>query len=345
MPNVLIIDDESSIRITLREFLLREGYEVFTAENVQEAIQELHENDVDVVLSDIIMPRESGINLLKYVREINPDIRVIMMTGEPTVDTAVEAIRLGAHDYLTKPVYRDALIRAVAHAMAFKQLIDEKRRLELQNQEQRENLERLVEERTYKLRQAMLNTAYATAAMLDLRDPYTAGHQRRVGSLARAIGKELSLPEDTTEGLHIAGCIHDIGKITVPFEILTKPTQLSPNEYAIIKEHPRKGYEVLMSYEMPWPIAEIVYHHHERLNGSGYPQGLTADQIGLETRIISVSDVVEAMSSHRPYRPSLGLESALTEISSNSKILYDPIVVDACLTLFNQKGYSLDEES
>jgi HD-GYP domain-containing protein (c-di-GMP phosphodiesterase class II) len=225
----------------------------------------------------------------------------------------------------------------------YKQLIDEKRILEQQNQAQRENLERLVEERTDKLRQAMLNTAYATAAMLDLRDPYTAGHQRRVGSLARAIGKELALPEDTVEGLHIAGCIHDIGKITVPFEILTKPVQLSPNEYAIIKEHPRKGYEVLKSYEMPWPIAEIVYHHHERLDGSGYPQGLSADQIGLETRIISVSDVVEAMSSHRPYRPSLGLKSALNEISTNKHKLYDPAVVDACLTLFREKGFCFEE--
>ena len=343
MPNILIIDDETSIRITLCEFLKQEGYEVLTAENVQSGMQRLQENDVDVILSDIIMPQESGISLLKYVHEVSPDIRVIMMTGEPTVDTAVEAIRLGAHDYLTKPVYRSALIKAVGHAVRFKELIDEKRALELQNQAQRENLERLEEERTGKLRDAMLNTAYATAAMLDLRDPYTAGHQRRVGSLARAIGKELGLSDDTVEGLHIAGCIHDIGKITVPFEILTKPVQLTPNEYAIIKEHPRKGYEVLKSYEMPWPIAEIVYHHHERLDGSGYPQGLAADQIGLETRIISVSDVVEAMSSHRPYRPSLGLESALNEISINKNKLYDPAVVDACLTLFREKGFCFEE--
>ena len=343
MPNILIIDDETSIRITLCEFLKQEGYEVIAAENVQSAMQRLKENDVDVILSDIIMPQESGITLLKYVHEVSPDIRVIMMTGEPTVDTAVEAIRLGAHDYLTKPVYRSALIKAVGHAVRFKQLIDEKRILELQNQAQRENLERLVEERTGKLRDAMLNTAYATAAMLDLRDPYTAGHQRRVGSLARAIGKELGLSDDTVEGLHIAGCIHDIGKITVPFEILTKPVQLTPNEYAIIQEHPRKGYDVLKSYEMPWPIAEIVYHHHERLDGSGYPQGLSADQIGIETRIISVSDVVEAMSSHRPYRPSLGLESALNEISTNKYKLYDPAVVDACLTLFREKGFCFEE--
>lgn len=344
MPNIMVIDDEKSIRVTLSEFLKKEGYHVIMAENVQMAKLLLQEDDVDVVLSDIIMPKESGMTLLKYLNETSPDIRIIMMTGEPTVDTAVEAIRLGAHDYLTKPVYRNELIKAVTHAVNFKQLIDEKRKLEQQNQEQRENLERLVEERTYKLHQAMMNTAYATAAMLDLRDPYTAGHQKRVGSLARAIGKELNLPADTLEGLHIAGCIHDIGKIAIPFEILTKPVQLSPNEYAIIKEHPRTGYDVLLSYEMPWPIAEMVYHHHERLDGSGYPQGLKADQIRFETRIISVSDVVEAMSSHRPYRPSLGLQSALDEISMNKNKLYDPFVVDACITLFNKKKYTFDEE-
>ncbi len=344
MPSILIVDDEKSIRVTLSEFLKKDGYHVITAENVQMAKQLLNENAIDVVLSDIIMPKDSGITLLKYLHETSPDIRIIMMTGEPTIDTAVEAIRLGAHDYLTKPVYRNELLKAVRHAANFKQLIDEKRKLERQNLEQRENLERLVEERTYKLHQAMLNTAYATAAMLDLRDPYTAGHQKRVGSLAKAIGKELKLPEDTVEGLHIAGCIHDIGKIAIPFEILTKPVQLSQNEYAIIKEHPKIGYDVLLSYEMPWPIAEIVYHHHERLDGSGYPQGLKGDQIRLETRIISVSDVVEAMSSHRPYRASLGLQSAIDEISLNKNKLYDPAVVDACISLFNKKNYAFNEE-
>ena len=344
MSKVLVVDDEMSIRITLGEFLKQEGYEVFTAENVKKATELLSEHSFDVVLSDIIMPQDSGISLLKLIREQNPEVRVIMMTGEPTVDTAVDAIRQGAHDYLTKPVFRNSVINSVRHAVDFKQLSDEKHRLEQENQAHRQNLERLVIERTEKLRHAMLNTAFATAAIMDLRDPYTAGHQRRVGSLARAIGKELALPDETIEGLHIAGCIHDIGKITVPFEILTKPVQLSPNEYAIIKEHPRKGYEVLKSYEMPWPIAEIVYHHHERLNGSGYPQGLTADQIGLETRIISVADVVEAMSSHRPYRPSLGLDAALQEIETNKGRLYDTQVVDACLVLFREKGYKLEDE-
>lgn len=344
MPKVMIVDDETSIRVTLSEFLKKEGYEVFTAENAEAAASLLQQYDFDTILTDIIMPRDSGLSLLKYIHDSHAGTQVIMMTGEPTVDTAVEAIRLGARDYLAKPVFRSELIKTVNQAVDYKQLLDEKQRLEKENKEQKENLQRLVDERTSKLRQAMVNTAYAAAAMLDLRDPYTAGHQKRVGSLASAIGRELGLPEDTIEGLHLTGCIHDVGKITVPADILTKPSHLSSPEYEIIKEHPQKGYEVLKDFEMPWPIAEIVYEHHERLDGSGYPRGLKKGQIRLETCIISVADVVEAMMTHRPYRPSLGLTAALNEISMNKDLLYDSDVVDACITLFCKKGYSLNED-
>lgn len=343
MPKIMIVDDEKSIRLTLHAFLTREGYEVLTAENAAEAKALLNEHDINTVLTDIIMPRESGVSLLKHVHDLKPDIQVIIMTGEPTVDTAVEAVRLGARDYLAKPICKEDLIKTVNQAVTYKLLLDEKESLEKENKEQRENLKILVEERTQKLRQAMLNTAYATAAMLDLRDPYTAGHQRRVGGLASALGKELGLPEDTLEGLHLIGCIHDVGKITVPTDILTKPSLLSPLEYEFIKEHPTKGYEILKSYEMPWPVADIIYEHHERLDGSGYPRGLKAHEIRLETCIISVADVVEAMMSHRPYRPSLGLNSALNEIAMNKGRLYHPDVVDACITIFCKKGYTLDE--
>lgn len=344
MPKVMIVDDEKSIRITLGEFLKREGYEVITAENAENAIALLQEYDCDMVLTDIIMPRQSGVSLLRHIHNTQPGIQVIMMTGEPTVDTAVEAVRSGARDYLAKPIAKEELLRTVYQAVRYKQLLDEKEQLEKENREQKENLERLVEERTEKLRQAMLNTAYAAAAMLDLRDPYTAGHQRRVGDLADAIGREMGLPEDTLEGLHLVGCIHDIGKIIVPTDILTKPSALSKPEYEIIKEHPEKGYEIIKDFEMPWPVAEIVYEHHERLDGSGYPRGLKGDQIRLETCIISVADVVEAMMTHRPYRPSLGLAAAMNEISSNKGILYNPVVADACITLFCQKGYTLNED-
>ncbi len=340
MPRVLIVDDEKSIRITLGEFLKREGYEVCTAENAECAVEQLKGDPVDVILSDIVMPRQPGTSLLKLIRSVYPDTQVILITGEPTVETAVEAVRYDARDYLAKPISRDELIKAVRHAVNYKMLLDEKRKLERDIREQNENLERIVEERTKKLRQAMVNTVYATAAMIELRDPYTAGHQRRVGDLARAIGREIGLPEDTLEGLYIIGCIHDVGKIIVPTDILNKPGKLSAPEYEIIKEHSQKGYELLKDYEMPWPVAQIVHQHHERLDGSGYPHGLKANEIRFETCIISVADVVEAMSSHRPYRPSLGQQAALEEIVKGRGVQYDPNVVDMCVKLFN-KGYQL----
>ena len=341
MPRIMIVDDEKSIRNTLQEFLKRDGYDVVAAENANIALELLQQQDFDALLTDIIMPRFSGLALVDEIKNGNSNMQVIVMTGEPTVDTAIEAVRLGARDYLTKPIRKEELIRTVHQAVSYKKLLDEKQQLEAENERHRENLEQLVEERTQKLRQAMLNTAYATAAMLDLRDPYTAGHQRRVGRLAAAIGTEMGLSEDTIEGLHLVGCIHDVGKITVPADILTKPCKLSKPEYEIIKEHPLKGYEVLKDFEMPWPVAEIVYEHHERLNGQGYPRGLKTTEIRLETCIISVADVVEAMMSHRPYRPGLGLDSALNEIGTNKGELYHTDVVDACVALFREKGYTL----
>ena len=181
----------------------------------------------------------------------------------------------------------------------------------------------------------------AIALTVETKDPYTAGHQRRVSDLARAIAQEMGVPIEKVDGVRMAGVLHDLGKISVPAEILSKPTKLTDIEYGLIKIHPQAGYDILKEVEFPWPIAQIVLQHHERLNGSGYPQGLKGDEILLEARIIMVADVVEAMASHRPYRPGLGLDKALGEISGNKGILYDPAVVDACLKLFTQKGFEL----
>jgi putative nucleotidyltransferase with HDIG domain len=342
MTKVMVVDDEKSIRATVGEFLRREGYDVVTAEGPDAALGWLGDASIDIILSDIIMPGLSGVALLKEIQSKQPNAQVILMTGEPSVETAIDAVRMGANDYLMKPVVKQELITVVRKAANYKKLKDEKERLERENRQQLIDLERIEEERTGKLRQAMLNTAHAAATMLDLRDPYTAGHQNRVGKLAAAIGRELGLPDDTVEGLRLTGCVHDIGKITVPSDILNKPGKLSPPEYEIIKLHAEKGYEVFKSYEMPWPVAEIIYQHHERLNGSGYPRGLTNGEIMPDTRIISVADVVEAMMTNRPYRPKLGLKAALSEIRSNKGVLYDASAVDACTILFTEKGYTLD---
>ena len=191
------------------------------------------------------------------------------------------------------------------------------------------------------LRKAIGTTIQVMVSVIEMRDPYTAGHQRKSADIARAIATEMGLPHDTIEGIRMAGIIHDIGKLSIPAEILSKPSSLIQLEFSLIKEHARSGYEMLKNVESPWPLAEIVYQHHERMNGSGYPRNLKGDEILMESRILAVADVVEAMASHRPYRPTLGLEAALEEIEKNKGILYDNDVVDACLRLFREKGYQL----
>ena len=175
--------------------------------------------------------------------------------------------------------------------------------------------------------------------IIEAKDPYTAGHQQRVSQLAAAVAKELNLSQDKVEGIRVASLIHDIGKIGLPTEILSKPTKLTDIEFNLIKEHSQKGYDILKSIDFSYPIARIVLQHHERLNGSGYPNNLKGDEIILEAKIIGVADVVEAISSHRPYRPALGIDKALEEIIQNRGTLYDPEVVNACLRLFKEKGF------
>jgi PAS domain S-box-containing protein len=190
-----------------------------------------------------------------------------------------------------------------------------------------------------KLRKSMEGTIQAIAMTVELKDPYTAGHQRRVAELASAIAQEMNLTSDQIYGIQLAAGIHDIGKISIPAEILSKPGKISPIEFNLIKTHPQVGYEILKAVEFPWPIAQIVLQHHERIDGSGYPFGLIDQDIILETKIICVADVVEAMSSHRPYRPSLGMDMALQEISEKSGRIYDSLIVEICLKLFREKGF------
>jgi PAS domain S-box-containing protein len=191
-----------------------------------------------------------------------------------------------------------------------------------------------------KLGQTLSQTIDAIAAMVEARDPYTAGHQRRVAALACAIAGEMGFSADKIHGLELAATIHDLGKIHIPAEILSKPGQLNKIEFELIKGHAQAGYDIIKEVQFHWwPVAQMVLQHHERLDGSGYPQGLKGDQILPEANILAVADVVEAMVSHRPYRPGLGLEAALEEITKHRGVLYDPKVVDSCLALFREKNF------
>ena len=189
-----------------------------------------------------------------------------------------------------------------------------------------------------KLTKLTQSVIQAITLTVEKRDPYTAGHQQRVSKLSAAIAREMGFTPEQTEGMRVASLVHDIGKITIPIEILSKPGKISIHEMNIIKTHSQVGYEILEGIEFPWPVAQIIYQHHERINGSGYPQSLTGDSIITEAKILALADVVEAMSHHRPYRQALGIEKALIEITVNKGILYDPEVVDTCLKLFTRKG-------
>ena len=204
--------------------------------------------------------------------------------------------------------------------------------------------EEQLEQTLESLRRAVGTTIQVMVSAVETRDPYTAGHQVRSANIARAIATEMELPQEKIDGIRMAGSIHDIGKLSVPAEILSKPGKLSEIEFSLVKEHARTGYEMLKDVESPWPLAEIVYQHHERMDGSGYPRNLKGDDILMEARILAVADVVESMASHRPYRPALGINAALEEIEKNKGILYDAEVVDACLRLFREKGFQLRGE-
>ena len=196
-----------------------------------------------------------------------------------------------------------------------------------------------LEETNANLRRAFEGAIQTLTVSSEIRDPYSAGHQRRVTDLAIAIAKEMHQPENIVAGIRMAGLIHDIGKLAVPAEILSKPSKINDLEFQLVKTHPEIGYDILKNIDFPWPVAEIVLQHHERINGTGYPRKLKKPDIIIEARIINVADVVEAMASYRSYRPSLGIEKSLDQISKNRGILYDDEVVDACLALFGEKGF------
>ncbi|MCX5856115.1 MAG: PAS domain S-box protein [Deltaproteobacteria bacterium] len=222
-------------------------------------------------------------------------------------------------------------LNGVPHILSITRDITTRKRAE-------EGLQRTLES----LRRAVGTTIQVMVSAVEIRDPYTAGHQIRSAGLARAIATEMGLPQDKIDGIRMAGSIHDIGKLSIPAEILSKPTKLTDIEFSLIKEHARSRYEILKDVESPWPLAEIVYQHHERIDGSGYPRNLKGDDILMEARIMAVADVVEAMASHRPYRPGLGIDAALEEIEKNRGTFYDNAVADACLRLFREKGFNLE---
>jgi putative two-component system response regulator len=246
-----------------------------------------------------------------------------------------KAFEMGAVDYITKPFYAAEVKARVQTHIALEEM---KSRLQSQNTV----LEQMVEKKTMQIQDMLHASICSMALMVEIRDPYTSGHQQRVAQLACAIGSKMGLSEGILEGIHIAGTLHDVGKIRVPVSILNRTGKLLDAEMDIIKVHPLISFEILKNIPFPWPCAQMVFQHHERLDGSGYPLGIRGDEILLESKILSVADVTEAKSSFRPYRPAQGIEAALDEIRKNRGTLYDADAVDACLELLDGGGFQFD---
>jgi response regulator RpfG family c-di-GMP phosphodiesterase/signal transduction histidine kinase len=336
IDRIVLAEDNADLRAYIRAMLTKYGHEVVTAGDGVEAWEMIRRDPPDVVVSDIMMPQMDGYELLRSVRGTpeTQGIPVILITAKPGLEAKLKGLEHGADAYLAKPINireLDARIRNLVTARKFNQT-----QMRLGEMEER----RLGFER---LRRALDATVQAVATVIEMRDSYTAGHQKRVDHLARALGAEMGLSADRLDGLHTAAIIHDIGKIAIPAEILSKPSKLSSIEFEWVRTHPQAGCDIVKDIEFPWPVGRMILEHHERMDGSGYPNGRRGPEILLESHILSVADVVEAMCSHRPYRAALGTGAALAEISEKRGTAFDPDVCDACLRLFRDKGYKFPD--
>ena len=321
LPTILVVDDDGDIRNILYYGITAAGYRCLTAESAEMALSLLETEPVEVVISDIQMAGMSGIELCREIKT-HYEADVIIITGLVNNFAYEEIIAHGASDFIEKP------IRLAEIVARLKRVLHERER-----SNQLKDSAKALSSTLTRFQNALEGFVQAIALAVEMRDPYTAGHQIRVADLSCAIAREMGLPEDQIYGLRMAAVIHDLGKITIPGEILCKPGVLTEPEYQMIKTHVQSGYDILKKIDFPWPVAEIVMQHHERLDGSGYPNGLSGESIMLEARILSVADVFETIGSHRPYRPSLGIKKAIDELSTNRGGLYDEKVVSACLDL------------
>jgi putative two-component system response regulator len=342
--------------------LVQKLYDLTIVENGEEGVAAVKKSVTEgrsyaLAFIDMMMPGMDGAETARRIWQADPRIFITIVTAYSEMQPEQVVGATGRDDvlYLRKP-FSNKEIRQFARCMTFQwSLREERDRMADELSKINEGLDAKVQERTRTieqretelkatlklLRRALGASIEALAAAAEARDPYTAGHQRRVANLAQAIATEMALSTDDIEAVHMAGAIHDIGKIRVPSEILNRPGKLTDIEMQLIRMHPEVGYEILKLIDFPWPVAEIERQHHERLDGSGYPRGLRGDEILMPARIIAVADVVEAMTSHRPYRPALGLDAALDEIVKGKGILYDASAVDACVRLFRERGFKL----
>lgn len=343
--DILVVDDNPANLRLLTDMLSQRGYTVRVASSGEQTLKTTTMRPPELILLDIRMPGMDGFEVCEKLKQaaVTSAIPIIFLSALSDIEDKVRAFALGGVDFITKPFQAEEVLMRVSNQIgisrsrqALQQAYDQmEQRAEARSREliaAREEQLRVTEQ----LKNALEQTINVIVAALEKRDPYTAGHQRNVAELSLMLAERLGFDSHAIEGVRLGAMIHDIGKIGVPAEILTRPGRLSEIEFNLIKTHPEVGYDIVKGVELPWPVALMVRQHHERLDGSGYPLGLKDDEINYQAKIIAVADVIDAMSSHRPYRPALGIESAIQEIDKHKGLLYESVVVEAAIDLFRE---------
>lgn len=319
--NILIADDDPNFRHLITHYLSKDGYSFQEVIDGQTAYDELCRDIYDVCILDINMPIKSGLNTLKKIKEQGTvSTYIIIMTGYDDNLTIINAMRMGADDYILKPFNLDELKLAITRGI-------KTRNIKLENIKYKNHLETEIQKQTAKLQKAYLDIVNAFANTIELRDPYTGGHSKRVSEIAYVIGEEINFNNLELERLKIGGLLHDIGKIGISDNILKKPAKLNAEEFNEIKRHPQQGYDIVKSITSIKEILPCIISHHEKYDGTGYPNGLKRTKIPIEGRILGVADAFEAMTSHRPYRRALAWKQAYNEIIKYSGSQFDPEIV------------------
>jgi putative nucleotidyltransferase with HDIG domain len=326
---ILVVDDEQLVREMISRRLEKRGFKCLTAGDGQQALELISEDNISLVLLDISMPGMSGLEVLDGIKVNYPDTMVIMITAVVDVNTAIKAMTSGAYDYLIKPIETEILYISVNRALKNRNLI-------LENKEYQHCLEQKVSEQTEEIQKSFINTVTSLANALEAKDEYTRGHSERVTNIAIKIAEELEMTSEEIEKIRLAGLLHDIGKIGVREDILNKPGKLSKEEFEQVKEHSRIGERILRPVIKDEDVLDIVIHHHEHCDGTGYPDGLIDNVITMSASILAVADAYDAMTSDRPYRKALGTAFARDELERFKEKQFRPVVVDALFRILDR---------
>ncbi len=328
---IAVTDDEEPIINIMKEFLTDLGAECRVTTDPRDIIDWLQDGDLDLVLSDINMPHLSGVQLVSVISSLRPYTPVVLMTGKPSLDNTINAVKVGAFDFLLKPFHFEEAKVSLAKALHYRQL-------RLDNLRYQTGLEELVEERTNELSEFLFYAVQSLSKALEARDPYTQGHAQHVSNLVITIANQLDVDESEHQGLRLAAQLHDIGKIGVPDSILLKPGSLTQQEYALMKKHVEIGYQILAPIPRLKEVGRYVYEHHERFDGTGYPRGLKGSETHFNSRILMAAEVLDALAAVRCYKPAWSQKQIVEFYQQERGAIFDPMIADAVIQLIDEGG-------